>query len=141
MFLKELVKRKIYLVLFPILLIILELMPNGAVLKFADAPENGKITFSYNYYSYFSSTPFGYASFGPLLTVALTLAILVLLIIYFISINTSLLKTVCYLSFIAFLASILPVIFGLDYITIIGIIISALILGLWILIIFLLRKH
>lgn len=70
-------KRLSYLVL-PIITIILELLPFGAVCIFAPSPtERVKETFSY-----FDLTPFGYANFTPLLTAILSCLIFVLLMIY-----------------------------------------------------------
>ena len=54
------IKKSLFVVL-PLVALILELLPNGVVLNFANPDgEPWRRT-----YSYFSLTPFGYANFGP----------------------------------------------------------------------------
>jgi len=66
--------KKVCLAVLPVLTIVLELLPLGAVCIFATSPtERVKETFSY-----FSLTPFGYANFAPLITATLTVAIFLL---------------------------------------------------------------
>lgn len=66
--------KKISLVVFPALTIVLEALPLGAVCTFAPSPtERVRETFSY-----FSLIPFGYANFAPLITAILTVVILLL---------------------------------------------------------------
>ena len=61
--------KKICLVVFSALTIVLELLPCGTVCIFATSPtERVKETFSY-----FSLTPFGYANFAPLITATLSI--------------------------------------------------------------------
>lgn len=57
-----------------VLLLVLELLPHGVVLRFAQ-PEGDDILRTY---SYFDLTPWGYAMFTPLLTALLSVALLVL---------------------------------------------------------------
>ena len=60
--------KKISLVVFPALTIVLEALPMGAVCTFAISPtERVRETFSY-----FSLIPFGYANFAPLITAIFT---------------------------------------------------------------------
>ena len=69
--------KRIRLLIMPIIAIVLEILPYGAVLVFAPSPtESVRETFSY-----FSLTPFGYANFGPFLTALLTCVVLVLALI------------------------------------------------------------
>ena len=69
--------KKISLVVFPALTIVLEALPLGAVCTFAPSPtERVRETFSY-----FSLIPFGYANFTPLITAILTVVILLLSLI------------------------------------------------------------
>lgn len=61
--------KKISLVVFPALTIVLEALPLGAVCTFAPSPtERVRETFSY-----FSLIPFGYANFAPLITAIISL--------------------------------------------------------------------
>ena len=70
-------KRFLYLIL-PIITLILEALPYGAVCVFASSPtERLRETFSY-----FDLTPFGYANFAPLFTAIITCLIFILLMIY-----------------------------------------------------------
>lgn len=70
--------KKLLLVSFPIIAFVLELLPYGVVLNFAN-PEGEPWRRTY---SYFSLTPFGYANFGPFITAILTCALLALAVIY-----------------------------------------------------------
>ena len=67
-------RKKILFSLFILATFILELIPNGAVLNFAN-PEGDSWRRTY---SYFSMTPFGYANFGPLFTAILTCVLIIL---------------------------------------------------------------
>lgn len=71
-------KKRLPLLLLPVLALILEALPYGAVLQFgrpAAAPLR-------ELYSYFDLTPFGYANFAPLFTALGTCVLLVLLALY-----------------------------------------------------------
>lgn len=57
-------KKRLPLLLFPVLALILEALPYGAVLQFA-RPAAAPLR---ELYSYFDLTPFGYANFAPLFT-------------------------------------------------------------------------
>ncbi|MBE6917994.1 MAG: hypothetical protein E7470_08880 [Ruminococcaceae bacterium] len=72
-------KRFLYLLL-PIVTLVLEILPYGAVCIFASSPtERIRQTFSY-----FDPLPFGYANFAPLLTAIITCVIMILLIVFWI---------------------------------------------------------
>lgn len=60
-----------------VLLLVLELLPYGVVLRFAQ-PEGDAILHTY---SYFDLTPWGYAAFTPLLTALLSVSLLVLTLV------------------------------------------------------------
>ena len=74
-------KKRILYLIFPIIALILEILPFGAVCNFAN-PEGESIRKTY---SYFDLTPYGYSNFAPFLTAIITCVILVLLIIYLFS--------------------------------------------------------
>ena len=106
--------KKVCLVVLPALTIVLESLPLGAVCIFATSPtERVKETFSY-----FSLTPFGYANFAPLITAILTVAILLLSL--FSLKKNSVLKALFVLSIIAAVISLFPLMYGLNYYTLIG---------------------
>ena len=67
-------KKRIPYLLLPLITLILEILPYGAVCNFAT--ETRRIR---ELYSYFDLTPYGYANFAPFLTALLTCIILVLL--------------------------------------------------------------
>ena len=96
------------------LTIVLELLPLGAVCIFATSPtERVKETFSY-----FSLTPFGYANFAPLITATLTVAIFLLSL--FSLKKKGVLKALFVLSIITVVISLLPLMYGLNYYTLVG---------------------
>ena len=68
-------KKRFQYLLLPIITLILEILPYGAVCNFAPSPtERIRKTFSY-----FDLIPFGYANFAPFLTAIITCAILAFL--------------------------------------------------------------
>lgn len=107
-------KRTCFILIFPIIAIILEILPCGAVLVFAPSPtERVRETFSY-----FNLTPFGYANFAPFITALLTCIILLLALI---SIKLEKMrKAVFWLSLAAAIISLLPLVFGKDYYSVVG---------------------
>lgn len=113
-FFKGLTMKKIRLLILPIVTIILQILPCGAVLVFAPSPtERVRETFSY-----FNLTPFGYANFAPFITALLTCIILLLALI---SIKLEKMrKAVFWLSLAAAIISLLPLVFGIDYYSVVG---------------------
>ena len=106
--------KKISLVVFPALTIVLEALPMGAVCTFAISPtERVRETFSY-----FSLIPFGYANFAPLITAILTVVVLLLSLIS--RKKNNVLNAVFVFSFIAAIVSLLPLMYGLNYYTPVG---------------------
>ena len=106
--------KKIRLLILPIITIILQILPFGAVLVFAPSPtERVRETFSY-----FNLTPFGYANFAPFITALLTCIILLLALI---SIKLEKMrKAVFWLSLATAIISLLPLVFGIDYYSVVG---------------------
>lgn len=106
--------KKIRLLILPIITIILQIFPCGAVLVFAPSPtERVRETFSY-----FNLTPFGYANFAPFITALLTCIILLLALI---SIKLEKMrKAVFWLSLATAIISLLPLVFGIDYYSVVG---------------------
>ena len=115
-------RKKILFSLFVLATFILELIPNGAVLNFAN-PEGDSWRRTY---SYFSMTPFGYANFGPLFTAILTCVLIVLVCVSWFKFSKRLNRTITIISGIATAISLLPLMFGIEHITVIGIIITVL---------------
>ena len=117
--------KKILFIALPLIALILELLPYGAVLNFANPDgEPWRKT-----YSYFSMMPFGYANIGPLITAILTCVLLVLVVVYLFKPRKGLNTAILNVAGFATAASIMPLMFGFDYITVIGVIITALLAG------------
>lgn len=118
------IKKSLFVVL-PLATLILELLPNGVVLNFAN-PEGEPWRRTY---SYFSLTPFGYANVGPFITAILTCILLVLVAVYLFKPRNGLNTAILNVSGFATAASLMPLMFGFDYITVIGVIITLLLAG------------
>ncbi len=104
-------KKKLLTLLFPLITLILEILPYGAICVFASGPNDTyKKTFSY-----FDLTPFGYANFFPLLTALTTCVILVLLTVYLLTDKTALIKTTKVLVCVGVALSLCPLIYGFNY--------------------------
>lgn len=118
------IKKSLFVVL-SLATLILELLPNGVVLNFAN-PEGEPWRRTY---SYFSLTPFGYANVGPFITAILTCILLVLVAVYLFKPRNGLNTAILNVSGFATAASLMPLMFGFDYITVIGVIITLLLAG------------
>ena len=107
--------KKISLVVFPALTIVLEALPLGAVCTFAPSPtERVRETFSY-----FSLIPFGYANFAPLITAILTVVILLLSLK-----KDSVFNALFVLSIITAVISLMPLMYGLNNYSLVGALIT-----------------
>ena len=117
-------KRKQPIVIFAILIVILvlELLPYGAVLHFGN-PEGEPLRETF---SYFDLTPYGYANFGPFITAILTCVLLVISIINLLVDNDKIKTTIKIVSLIALVASLAPLI--VNSYSVIGGVISLLLL-------------
>lgn len=103
-------KRSLYLIL-PIITLMLEISPYGAVCVFASFPtDRVKETFSY-----FDLTPFGYANVTPLLTAIITCLVIVMLIIYGIKGNARFAISARNTLMVAVVLSLGALIFGIEY--------------------------
>lgn len=115
---------KFFLLLPPLCALILEALPYGAVLIFKVQTEDGNFETIRVLSSYFDPTNYGYANFGPLIAAVLTCAIILCAVLYFfIPKAATPLKIV---SVAACVASLLPLLFGLEYFSAFGTAISIL---------------
>ncbi len=119
------IKSAAFACLLPAAALIVEILPLGAVCKFADYPDSAIIKTC----SYFSLTPFGYANFFPLLTGILTAVLLFLGVLSLAKPDKKLLSARRVISASAFIASVLPIVYGAEFFNLFGIIISALLLA------------
>lgn len=112
-------KRFLYLLL-PIMTLILEISPYGAVCNFALPATDGSIGRFRELYSYFDLTPFGYANFAPLLTAIMSCLIFVLLMIFCIKGNVRTAIKAKNLLYVAVVVSLGPLVFGITYYSLVG---------------------
>ena len=117
-------KRLLYIIL-PIITLVLEILPYGAVCNFAN-PEGEPFRRTY---SYFSLVPFGYANFAPLLTAIISCIILALMLVYFLTGKYRMIKVAKTLLFIGAVLSLCPLLFGIDYFSAIGALITVSLIG------------
>lgn len=106
----------------------LEASPWGAVCNFAVAPESGggvdRQTFSY-----FDPVPLGYANAGPFLTAVLTCVLLIPVVIGCFVQNKSVLNCTTGLSAAAVITSLMPMMFGVSYYSVTGLLITLLLIA------------
>ena len=113
-------KKRITYLLLPIVTLILEILPYGAVCNFAN-PEGDpwRETFSY-----FDLTPFGYANFAPFLTAIITCIILALLLAYPFTGKTKTITVTKVLMCVGVVLSLCPLLFGINYFSLVGALIT-----------------
>ena len=109
-------KRPLIYLILPIITLVCEILPYGAVCNFAN-PEGEPFRQSY---SYFSMIPFGYANFAPLITAVLTCVIILLLAIYCLCRHSKLLHITKNILFAAAVISLGPLLFGFRYYSVLG---------------------
>lgn len=109
-----------------IVILVLELLPYGTVLNFANA--DGEVLRTT--YSYFDLTPYGYANFGPFITAILTCMLLVISIINLLMDNAKIKTTIKIVSFIALVTSLAPLL--VNCYSVLGLAISLLLLVVFI---------
>ena len=112
-------KRLLYLIL-PIITLILEILPYGAVCNFAN-PEGVP---SRKTFSYFDLTPFGYANFTPFITAIITCIIFLLLLIYYITDKEKLVRTTKNILCVGIIISFGPLLFGIAFFSVVGLLVS-----------------
>ena len=113
-------KRLLYLIL-PIVTLILEILPYGAVCNFANPKgEPWRKTFSY-----FDLIPFGYANFAPFLTALATCAILIVLFAYLFIEKPRIISVTKVFLCIGAVLSLCPLLYGINFFSVVGALISA----------------
>lgn len=112
-------KHRFLTLVLPIITLILEILPYGAVCNFA--LDGG--TQIRRLYSYFDLTPYGYANFAPLITAVLTCVLLALAVIYTAS-GKKLLKALVVISAITTVISLCPLLYGIKFFSLVGAFIS-----------------
>ena len=118
-------KQRLRYLIFPVMTLILEILPYGAVCNFASSPtERLRKTFSY-----FDMTPFGYANFTPLITAILSCVLLLLLVLYCLSGKEQFALKARTILLISIPVSFGPLLFGMDYFSLVGLLISLTLIG------------
>lgn len=116
-------KNTLFLIL-PVAALVLEAMPWGVVLNFAN-PEGEPWRHTY---SYFDLTPFGYATFPPFLIALLTCALVILGIIYIVKQSKGLYNAITATSAVALGLSLVNFLYGANTITVIGVLVPIILL-------------
>ena len=117
--------KKILLSVLALGALILELLPNGVVMRFAN-PEGEPWVHTY---SHFDMTPFGYANFGPFIAAVLTCVLLMLVVLYLFKPRKGLNTAIMNVSGFAAVAAFAPILFGVKYLTVIGVLVGALLVA------------
>ncbi len=112
-------KRLSYLML-PAVALILEILPYGAVCNFAVSPEKAQR----KTFSYFSLVPYGYANFTPFITALITCVVFALLLVYCFKGKHRVAKVAEILVGIGAVVSFGQFLFGLNYISLVSMLIS-----------------
>lgn len=118
-------KRLLYLIL-PIVTLILEILPYGAVLNFmlpaaSEGVPPGRFR---ELYSYFDLTPFGYANFAPLITAVITCIVLLLVSIYCMTGNQKWAVMAKNILYVCAAFSLGPLILGISFFSVVGALIT-----------------
>ena len=134
-------KRFLYLIL-PIITLILEILPYGAVCNFmrpstTEGVPAGRFR---GLYSYFDLTPFGYANFAPFITAIISCLIFVLLMIYCIKGNVRTANKVKNILYVGVIISLCPLVFGITYFSLVGVLITLSLIGELLLLQFTIKK-
>ena len=112
-------KKKLIVLCILLCALVLEALPYGAVCNFGN-PEGEPFRETY---SYFSLIPYGYANFAPLITAIFTCVLLLILLISIIF-KKGVGKKTAILAGITSLISLCPMLYGINYYSIVGAMIS-----------------
>lgn len=113
-------KKNALLLVLPVITLILEALPYGAVLNFTD-PEGGTTRKTF---SYFNLTPYGYANFAPFITAIITCLVFALVIVYLVTKKEAVFKAVKALLAVGVALSLCPLIMGFEYFSLVAALIS-----------------
>lgn len=116
-------KRFLYLIL-PLITLILEILPYGAVLNFARPATDGSVGHFRELYSYFNLTPFGYANFAPFITAIMSCIIFIMLLIYCIADKRRFAVIARNILWGCAVVSLGPLVLGIRYFSVIGVLIT-----------------
>lgn len=126
-------KNRLICLILPIITLILEILPYGAVCNFAAPAEDGSIGRFRELYSYFDLTPFGYANFAPLITAVISCVVFLILVAYCFTGKVRLARGAKNILLVCTLISFGPLLFGISFFSVVGLLISLSLLGEYIL--------
>ena len=129
-------KKRLLYVLLPIVTLILEILPYGAVCNFAN-PEGEPFRKTF---SYFDLTPFGYANFAPLITAIITCIVFLLIVIFCITGNKKWACKARNILYVGAVFSLGPLVLGVRFFSIVGALITVSLVAELLVIQFTLRK-
>ena len=129
-------KKRLLYVLLPIVTLILEILPYGAVCNFAN-PEGEPFRKTF---SYFDLTPFGYANFAPLITAIITCIVFLLIVIFCITGNPKWACKARNILCVCAAFSLGPLVLGVRFFSIVGALITVSLVAELLVIQFTLRK-
>ena len=112
-------KKKVIMLFLTLIALVLEILPYGAICNFAN-PEGEPFRLTY---SYFSLTPFGYANFSPFIVAILTCVLIGILLIS-ITVKKRIEKPILIISSVATVLSFAPLLYGIQFFSIVGAFIS-----------------
>ena len=112
-------KKKVIMLFLTLTALVLEILPYGAICNFAN-PEGEPFRLTY---SYFSLTPFGYANFSPFIVAILTCVLMGILLIS-ITVKKQIEKPILIISSVATVLSFAPLLYGIQFFSIVGAFIS-----------------
>lgn len=114
-------KKRLSYLPFPVITLILELLPYGAVCNFAN-PNGAPWRKTY---SYFNLIPYGYANFAPLITAVLTCIVLVLLFVFLLTGKHRIISVAKILLCVDTVLSLCPLLLGIHFFSVVGALITA----------------
>ena len=123
-------KRVCYLIL-PLLTLVLEFVPYGAVCHFARPATDGTIGHFRQLYAYFDPTPYGYANFAPFVTAWLSLVLALILIVYLFWEKPVLVVVAKWVALAAAVCSFGPLLLGVRYYSLVGALITVTLWAEW----------
>lgn len=120
--------------IFPVLTLILEILPYGAVCNFARLEENGSIGANRVLFSYFDPLPIGYAHVSPFFTALMTCVIVLIVIFYCINGSLAVANVGRKWIFVCTIVSACPILLGIQYCSLVGFLITLSLIGEYLLI-------
>ncbi len=117
-------KKRLLCLVLPMITLILEIVPYGAVCNFARPETDGTIGRFRELYSYFDLIPFGYANFAPFITAVITCVVILLLILYVVINKQLFLIATRNILCICIVFSLGPLVFGVSFFSAIGVLIT-----------------